>query len=138
MIARGDAQTQCWTHRFVLDDSLQAANPDRAKSQRSSVFPRCGTVQNRSRFTHRQDIIGRVSNCTDLKMKHCRNSVSVCTSLWSLCSPGEVFLSALTGLGGESRGVAFSFNAERCVLPFPETPLLAHNALLPLGVTAEK
>lgn len=54
-------------------------------------------------------------------------------NLWSLCSPGEVFLSAVTGLGGESRGVAFSFDTERCVLPFPKTLLLAHNALLPLG-----
>lgn len=53
--------------------------------------------------------------------------------VWSLCSPGEVFLSALTGLGGESRGVAFSFDTERRVFPFPETLLLAHNALLPLG-----
>lgn len=123
---------------FVLDDSPQAANQDHAKSQRSSVCPQCGTVRNHSHFTHRQNIIGRTNNCAGLKMHHRRNSVSVGINLWSLCSPGEVFLGALTGLGGESRGVAFSFNTERRVLPFPETPLLAHNALLPLGMTMEK
>ena len=47
-------------------------------------------------------------------------------------SPVEVFLCALTGFGDESRGVALSFDAERGVLSLPETPLLAHNALLSL------
>lgn len=57
--------------------------------------------------------------------------------MWSQCPPVEVLVAALTGFGGESRGVALSFDAECRVLPFPETPLLAHNAFLSLRVTME-
>lgn len=51
-----------------------------------------------------------------------------------LNSPREIFLCALTGLGGEGWGVALSFDTECRVLPFPESPLLAHDAFLSLQV----
>lgn len=56
----------------------------------------------------------------------------------SVVSPVEVFLAALTGFATESRGVALPFDAERCVLPLSEIPLLAHNALLSLRVNIEE
>lgn len=59
---------------------------------------------------------------------------SVCEGLSTITvlSPVEVFLAALAGCASDSRGVALPFDTERRVLPFSETPLLAHDALLSL------